>query len=60
MNSSSGFLTAEGLLEVAQPVAAALDVEDIGLVQQPIERGHVNLAVLLGSAAMLAYLVWGE
>ena len=60
MNSSSGFLTAEGLLEVAQPVAAALDVEDIGLVQQPIEDGHVNLAVLLGSAAMLAYLVWGE
>lgn len=29
----------EGLLEVAQSVAAALDVEDMGAMQQPVEDG---------------------
>lgn len=30
-------LHAQGLLEVAQAVAFALDIEDVGLVQQPIK-----------------------
>ena len=38
-SQQSGVCQLEGVLEVPEPVASALDVEDMSAVQQPVEDG---------------------
>ena len=52
---------ADGLLQVAQPVAAALDVEDVAVMEQPVEDGggqHLVAGQQLGP--VLDALVGGD
>jgi len=47
-----GWSALQGFLEIAQPVAAALDVEDMGTVEEPVEDTRAFLPVALVTQTM--------